>query len=134
MTAKRPDPKADRALTRELAAGSLKRILCQFPVGSNTKDYFEAIFEAARLAEIPDDVFEGACLCLASTMLPYKPPVASEYLEAARRIRAASSRRREDCKLCLGRGLHLIQIFDRHSEKMVDAYTPCRECAPIASA
>lgn len=145
MTAKRPEPKTDRTLTRELAARSMKRILCQFPVGHNTGDYFEAIFEAVREAELSPDLFDSACLRLASTMLPYKPPVAAEYIEAAKSIKGRRSMRLANCTDCKGRGWIYVRDLRDTGDKTQVAVNPsdaqvgeklavatCQACKPVS--
>jgi len=96
--------KTKAELTKDLAFRSMKRILCQFPPTTETKPYFESIFEQAVLHELDPQDFEAACLRLAGTMQPYKPPMAAEYLEAARSIRAGRSARKANCPECSGRG------------------------------
>ena len=131
MNAKPQAVKAPQPVTRDQAAKSMRRIICQFPTGPaaiNTKDNFDAIYEQVKLARVPADLFEAACIRLAGTMQPYKPPMAAEYLEAVRKIEAETKRRVENCPKCGGRGLYLIQVFDRHKGGMTDAYTQCHEC------
>lgn len=118
------------ATTRESAFKSMRRILSQFPVNLDMADYFDAIFEQVELAGIESGVFETACIQLAATMEPYKPPMASEYLTAARRIKAVQGQRRSDCETCHGLGLYLVKVFNKHSETMVDACASCTSCLP----
>jgi len=104
MTSKPPATEILIEKTRPKAFSSMRRILCQFPVNVNTKEYFDAIFEQVKLAQLTVSDFEAACLRLAGTMQPYKPPMAAEYLEAARSIRAGRSARKANCPECAGRG------------------------------
>lgn len=141
MTAKKPEAEA-RPVTRELAAKSMRRIVSQFPIGENTKDYFETIYEQVRLAGLTEDLFEGACIRLAGTMLPYKPPMASEYLAAAARIKATGARRRDDCPKCNGRGwIYVADLRAGLEQRVVDpkdarageklAVADCQECRHV---
>jgi hypothetical protein len=117
-----------KQITRESVAKSMRRILFQFPPGAETKGYFEAIYEAIKTQDIPDDLFDAACLRLASTMLPYKPPVASEYLAAVRAISYEQKRRKDNCQKCLGRGGFYVRD-PRDPDGRKDAWSLCPECS-----
>jgi hypothetical protein len=143
MTAKRQA----EPLTREAAARSMRRILCQFPVGTDTKTYFESIFEQAKLEGLTSDLFDAACIRLAGMMQPYKPPVAAEYKDAARQIKATRIQTRTNCPDCQGRGWIyvrdlrdaaaplLAQPINQSEIKPGDkvAVATCQACKPVGA-
>lgn len=111
----------------------MRRIVCQFPTNPDPKGYFEAIYEQVKLHEIPEDVFDGACIRLAGTMQPYKPPIGPEYVQASVSVRAERLRLKDNCEKCKGLGLVETEVYSRLYDTMVKAYAKCQACKPVGA-
>lgn len=111
----------------------MRRIVSQFPTNPDPKGYFEAVYEQVKLNEIPEDVFDAACTRLAGSMLPYKPPIGPEYVQAAAAIKAERSRLKASCEKCGGLGLVPTEIYSQLYGTMVKAYAKCQACRPVGS-
>jgi len=124
-------PEGKQAIvTQDEAFRSMRRILCQFPVNDDTTAYSKAIIEQAQRAGVDAKTFEAACLRVAGTMLPYKPPMAAEYLEFVRKLKFEAQAARDNCEKCKGMGLVPTKTFSQLYGTMVDAYAQCQACRP----
>lgn len=144
---KQTDAKPKTA-SREAVAKSMRRIVCQFPNNPDPKGYFEAVYEQVKLREIPADLFEAACVRLVGTMQPYKPPIANEYVDAAKSAKFERNRRRENCSECQGRGWIYVRDLRDQSAPLLQspvnqseikpgdkvAVATCQACKPMVTA